>query len=56
MVRLEQELMSSLCYFVNILDLVWLWVFPQSTSLFIASYLLTMGKLLPSQPALIMVG
>lgn len=35
----------SLCYFVNILDLVWLWVFPQSTSLFIASYLLTMGQL-----------
>lgn len=34
----------SLCYFVNILDLVWLWIFPQSTSLFIASYLLTMGQ------------
>ncbi|GFZ45818.1 hypothetical protein JCM24511_03548 [Saitozyma sp. JCM 24511] len=35
----------DLCYFVNVLDLLWIWVFPSSTKLFICSYLLTMGPL-----------
>ena len=34
----------SLCYFVNVLDLLWMWAFPGSTILFICSYLLTMGE------------
>ncbi|WVQ78433.1 hypothetical protein IAT38_000519 [Cryptococcus sp. DSM 104549] len=34
-----------LCYFVNVLDLLWIWVFPSSSILFIASYLLTLGPL-----------
>lgn len=38
-------LTPSMCYFVNILDLLWLWVFPESTVLFICCYLLTMGPL-----------
>ena len=38
------RLTNSLCYFVNILDLLWLWVFPSSTKLFICCYMLTMGK------------
>lgn len=37
-------LTADMCYFVNIIDLVWLWIFPQSTILFICCYLLTMGK------------
>ncbi|CAK9784518.1 putative integral to membrane protein [Cutaneotrichosporon oleaginosum] len=35
----------DLCYFVNVLDMVWLWFFPSSTVLFICSYCLTMGPL-----------
>ncbi|WVQ71907.1 hypothetical protein IAR50_001449 [Cryptococcus sp. DSM 104548] len=38
-------LFGALCYFVNVLDLLWIWVFPSSTILFIASYLLTLGPL-----------
>jgi hypothetical protein len=41
--RIDQ-LTPSLCYFVNILDLLWIWVFPFSTSLFICAYLLTLGS------------
>lgn len=33
-----------MCYYVNILDLLWLWVFPSSTVLLICCYLLTMGE------------
>lgn len=33
----------SMCYFVNVLDLLWIWVFPGSTILFIGCYLLTLG-------------
>lgn len=32
-----------MCYFVNALDLIWLWIFPNSTILFICCYLLTLG-------------
>ena len=32
-----------MCYFVNVLDLLWIWVFPGSTKLFIGCYLLTLG-------------
>ncbi|GMK55113.1 hypothetical protein CspeluHIS016_0201690 [Cutaneotrichosporon spelunceum] len=35
----------DLCYFVNILDMIWLWFFPSSTVLFICCYCLTMGPL-----------
>jgi hypothetical protein len=35
----------DLCYFVNVLDMIWLWFFPSSTVLFICSYCLTMGPL-----------
>ncbi|WVO14095.1 hypothetical protein L204_101723 [Cryptococcus depauperatus] len=35
----------ALCYFVNVLDLLWIWVFPSSTFLFICCYLLTLGPL-----------
>ncbi|ADV19386.1 Integral to membrane protein, putative [Cryptococcus gattii WM276] len=35
----------DLCYFVNGLDLLWIWVFPSSTFLFICCYLLTLGPL-----------
>ncbi|ORY28316.1 putative integral to membrane protein [Naematelia encephala] len=35
----------GLCYFANVLDLLWIWVFPSSTILFIASYLLTLGPI-----------
>ncbi|BEI81681.1 hypothetical protein CcaverHIS002_0208410 [Cutaneotrichosporon cavernicola] len=35
----------DLCYFVNILDMTWLWFFPSSTVLFICCYCLTMGPL-----------
>ncbi|WVQ98998.1 hypothetical protein IAU59_006130 [Kwoniella sp. CBS 9459] len=38
-------LFGDLCYFVNILDLLWLWVFPSSTVLFICCYLLTLGPI-----------
>ncbi|OCF36378.1 integral membrane protein [Kwoniella heveanensis BCC8398] len=38
-------LFGGLCYFVNILDLLWLWVFPSSTVLFICCYLLTLGPI-----------
>ncbi|ODN83435.1 hypothetical protein, variant [Cryptococcus amylolentus CBS 6039] len=38
-------LFGDLCYFVNVLDLLWIWIFPSSTTLFIASYLLTLGPL-----------
>lgn len=34
-----------MCYFVNMLDLLWLWFTPESTTLFICCYLLTMGPL-----------
>ena len=34
----------SMCYFINALDLLWMWVFPSSTILFIGTYLLTMGE------------
>lgn len=34
----------DLCYFVNGLDLLWIWVFPSSTFLFICCYLLTLGS------------
>lgn len=37
----------DLCYFVNVLDLLWIWVFPSSTILFISCYLLTMGEVIP---------
>ncbi|KAL1411025.1 hypothetical protein Q8F55_001970 [Vanrija albida] len=35
----------DMCYFVNALDLIWLWIFPNSTILFICCYLLTLGPL-----------
>nr|ODN94969.1 integral membrane protein [Cryptococcus depauperatus CBS 7855] len=38
-------LFGDLCYFVNVLDLLWIWVFPSSTFLFICCYLLTLGPL-----------
>ncbi|RXK40990.1 integral membrane protein [Tremella mesenterica] len=38
-------LFGILCYFVNALDLLWIWIFPSSTVLFIACYLLTLGPL-----------
>ncbi|WWC69184.1 uncharacterized protein I206_103120 [Kwoniella pini CBS 10737] len=38
-------LFGNLCYFVNILDLLWIWVFPSSTVLFICCYLLTLGPI-----------
>ncbi|WWC60822.1 uncharacterized protein I303_103398 [Kwoniella dejecticola CBS 10117] len=38
-------LFGDLCYFVNILDLLWMWVFPSSTKLFICCYLLTLGPI-----------
>lgn len=34
---------ASLCYFVNIMDLVWLWCFPSSAAFFITCYCLTLG-------------
>lgn len=37
--------MPDMCYFVNILDLIWIWIFPQSHLLFICCYLLTMGEM-----------
>jgi hypothetical protein len=43
MVSPDELTSDSLCYFVNVLDLLWIWVFPSSTKLFICSYLLTMG-------------
>jgi hypothetical protein len=46
--HVSMRLTGSLCYFVNVLDLLWIWVFPSSTSFFICSYLLTMGT--PSRP------
>lgn len=33
----------SLCYFVNVIDLVWMWFFPSSVILFVSCYCLTMG-------------
>jgi len=39
-------LTADMCYFVNILDLLWIWVFNDSTVLFICCYLLTMGEML----------
>jgi hypothetical protein len=36
-------LVLSLCYFVNIMDLVWLWCFPSNATFFITCYCLTMG-------------
>ncbi|KAK8869577.1 hypothetical protein IAR55_000144 [Kwoniella newhampshirensis] len=41
----NNDLQSDLCYFVNALDLLWIWVFPSSTVLFICCYLLTLGPL-----------
>ncbi|WWC89832.1 uncharacterized protein L201_004760 [Kwoniella dendrophila CBS 6074] len=38
-------LFGNLCYFVNVLDLLWIWVFPSSTTLFICCYLLTLGPI-----------
>ncbi|WVW82794.1 hypothetical protein I302_104805 [Kwoniella bestiolae CBS 10118] len=38
-------LFGDLCYFVNVLDLLWIWVFPSSTVLFICCYLLTLGPI-----------
>ncbi|ORX33786.1 hypothetical protein BD324DRAFT_638568 [Kockovaella imperatae] len=35
----------GLCYFVNVLDLLWMWVFPGSAVMFICCYLLTLGPL-----------
>lgn len=40
-----------MCYFVNVLDLMFLWIWPGSTYLFICCYLLTMGKLLELSPS-----
>ncbi|KAL7424247.1 hypothetical protein Q5752_001834 [Cryptotrichosporon argae] len=42
---LHYFLFGHLCYFVNLLDLLWLWIMPSSTVLFISCYLLTMGPL-----------
>ncbi|WRT67406.1 uncharacterized protein IL334_004377 [Kwoniella shivajii] len=38
-------LFGDMCYFVNVLDLLWIWVFPSSTKLFICCHLLTLGPL-----------
>lgn len=35
---------EDMCYFVNVMDLIWLWLRPDSTVLFICCYLLTMGE------------
>lgn len=34
-----------MCYYVNILDLLWMWFFPGNTVFFTACYLLTLGPL-----------
>ncbi|CDZ96415.1 Uncharacterized conserved protein [Phaffia rhodozyma] len=35
----------DMCYYVNVLDLIWMWFFPANTIFFTACYLLTMGPL-----------
>jgi len=35
----------DLCYFVNVMDLVWLWCFPSNATFFITCYCLTMGPI-----------
>ncbi|KAG7096620.1 hypothetical protein E1B28_004037 [Marasmius oreades] len=35
----------DLCYFVNFLNLFWMWVLPQNAALFVSCYCLTMGSL-----------
>ena len=34
----------DLCYFVNIVNFVWIWILPQSRALFIACYCLSHGS------------
>jgi hypothetical protein len=34
----------SLCYFVNIMDLIWLWFFPSNVYFFITCWCLTLGE------------
>jgi hypothetical protein len=35
----------DMCYYVNLLDLVWMWFFPSNTIFFTACYLLSLGPL-----------
>ncbi|KAK9331342.1 hypothetical protein V1520DRAFT_337980 [Lipomyces starkeyi] len=43
--RSYQYFLADLCYFVNILLLVWLWIFPGSRMLFLSTYCLAYGTL-----------
>ncbi|CAH2350862.1 glycerophosphocholine acyltransferase 1 [[Candida] railenensis] len=40
-----QYYLADLCYYVNLLLILFIWVFPESTSLFISVFSLTMGTL-----------
>ncbi|KAK9469727.1 hypothetical protein V1512DRAFT_256896 [Lipomyces arxii] len=40
-----QYFLADLCYFVNFLLILWLWIFPTSTQLFLSCYCLSYGTL-----------